>query len=192
MAVLFAPALVTRVEHVGGDFQRRSHGAFLLNELRRQVVGLLELCGGRNDALREIEAAALAEPRQPLERTIKDAATLGLDPLFYLWVALSLEGRELHDLDAPKDARRGVSKNAIGTFLNRSHDRSASRAWSASGSFSISGRIRYLKSRRRLISPLLDHGLPKPRLPVLLAIPRLGALGQVHAIAVPDPGYGLR
>src|SRR5215203_180362 len=38
------------------------------------------------------------------------------------------------------------------TFLNRSHDRSASRAWSASGSFSISGRIRYLKSRRRLIS----------------------------------------
>src|SRR5215203_1219140 len=38
------------------------------------------------------------------------------------------------------------------TFLNRSHAISASRAWSASGSFSMSGRIRYLKSRRRLIS----------------------------------------
>src|SRR5215217_4744356 len=103
MAVLFAPALVTRVEHVGGDLQRRSHDAFLLNELRGQVVGLLELCGGRNDRARELEAAALAEPRQPLERPIKDAGTLGLDPLFYLWVALSLEGRELYDLDAPKD-----------------------------------------------------------------------------------------
>ena len=45
-----------------------------------------------------------------------------------------------------------LSNSAIGSLLIRSHAVSASRAWSASGSFSISGRIRYLKSRRRLIS----------------------------------------
>src|ERR687898_1089386 len=45
-----------------------------------------------------------------------------------------------------------MSNSAIGSLFIRSHDRSASRPWSASGSFSNSGRIRYLKSRRRLIS----------------------------------------
>src|SRR5829696_767126 len=108
MSVVLAPALVTRVEHVGGDFQRRSHDAFLLNELRGQVVGLLELRRCRDDRVREIEAAALAEPRQPLERPVKDAGTFGLHVFLHVGVALSLEGREFHDLDAPKDARRGV------------------------------------------------------------------------------------
>src|SRR5215218_3601210 len=63
MAIVFAPALVTRVEHLGGDLQSRSHGALLLNELRRQVVGPLELCSCRNDTLGDFEAAAFAEPR---------------------------------------------------------------------------------------------------------------------------------
>src|SRR5215211_9482274 len=56
----------------------------------------------------KFEAAALAEPRQPLERPIKDAGTLGLYVFLHVGVALSFEGRELHDLDAPKDARSGV------------------------------------------------------------------------------------
>src|SRR5688500_16145837 len=108
MAVVFAPALVTRVEHVGGDLQRRSYDAFLLNELRRQVVGLLELCGGRNDTYGKLEAAALAEPRQPLERPIKDAGTLGLHVFLHVGVALSLEGREFYDLDTPEYAASSV------------------------------------------------------------------------------------
>src|SRR5829696_3663136 len=108
MAVVFAPALVTRVEHVGGHLMRHGDDALLLDELGRYIVGFLELGGGRNYALRELKSATFAQPRKAFEGPVEYAWTFGLDPLFDRWVALSLEGRELHDLDAPKDARGGV------------------------------------------------------------------------------------
>src|SRR5215204_6805531 len=108
MAIVFAPALVTRVEHVGGHLMRHGDNALLLDELGRYIVGFLELGGGRHNALRELKSATFAQPRKAFEGPVEYAWTFDLDRLFYRWVALSLEGRELHDLDAPKDARRGV------------------------------------------------------------------------------------
>src|SRR5215213_11959533 len=48
VSVVFAPALVTRVEHVGGHLMRHGDDALLLDELGRYIVGFLELGGGRN------------------------------------------------------------------------------------------------------------------------------------------------
>src|SRR5215217_3449232 len=108
MAVVFAPALVTRVEYVGGDLMRHGDYALLLDELGWYIVGFLELGGGRNNALWELKSATFAQPRKAFEGPVEYACTFGLDPLFYRWVALALKGWELYDLDASKDARRGV------------------------------------------------------------------------------------
>src|SRR5215207_7272152 len=108
MAVIFAPALVTRVEHVGGHLMRHGDDALLLDELGRYIVGFLELGGGRHNALRELKSATFAQPRKAFEGPVEYAWTFDLDRLFYRWVALTLKGWELYDLDASKDARGGV------------------------------------------------------------------------------------
>src|SRR5215208_2135443 len=120
MAVVFAPALVMRVEHVGGHLMRHGDDALLLDELGRYIVGFLELGGGRNNTLRELKSATFAEPRKAFEGPVEYAWTFGLDPLFYRWVALALKGWELYDLDAPKDTRRGVGNP--GCLVHRPDD----------------------------------------------------------------------
>src|SRR5215204_6768568 len=65
-------------------------------------------------------AGAFAQPRKAFEGPVEYAWTFGLDPLFDRWVALALKGWELYDLDAPKDARRGVGNP--GCLVHRPDD----------------------------------------------------------------------
>src|SRR5215213_7259861 len=106
VAVVRTPSAVPLVEVLGLLSAALVVGgnASLLHKHARHVVGLPERLGCLPDALRNLEATALPEPVQSLQRPVEDARPLHLYRLLDLLVLLLLFALgENDDLHAPEE-----------------------------------------------------------------------------------------
>lgn len=104
MAVVETPILIFIVELTGLDLEIRATDAPVFDEEGRNVVVLLELLGGADDAGRDLEVTALLETPQTLEGPVEDPRSLLLYVSLDFWVLLAFfQLRESHDFHAPEE-----------------------------------------------------------------------------------------